>query len=85
MVNEFVPGRGPSHPSVLIRRHLGIDDEPSLIGTPLMDVKASWQDFDAKGTLRTVADLPLARSLMGMTTEGEDRLAAKVRKALDRA
>jgi len=55
------------------RHFLGIDDEPSLIDTPLMDIKPSWQDFDLQGKAGTLEQLPLVRSLAGSKTEGEER------------
>jgi PAS domain S-box-containing protein len=54
-------------------RFLGIEDEPSVINTPLMEYKPSFQDFDLQGTLGTLDELPLARSLKGLKTESEER------------
>jgi PAS domain S-box-containing protein len=52
---------------------LGIEDEPSVIGIPLLKLKPSWQDFDIQGRQGKVGELPLARSLKGQKTEGEER------------
>jgi PAS domain S-box-containing protein len=54
-------------------RFLGFEGQPSLIGTPLLGFEPSWQDFDMQGRPGKVEDLPLARSLAGMKTEGEER------------
>jgi PAS domain S-box-containing protein len=55
------------------RNFLGVEDEPSVTNTSLMELKPSWQDFDLAGKLGTVAELPLARSLAGHRTEGQER------------
>jgi len=52
---------------------LGITDEPSLINTPLMGIDPTWQDLDIQNRPSKLEDLPLARSLMGGKTEGEER------------
>jgi PAS domain S-box-containing protein len=56
---------------------LGIEDEPSVINTPLMNFKPSYQDFDLEGRLCEVEDLPLARSLIGFKTDGEERYVVR--------
>ena len=56
-----------------IQKFLGISEEPSLIGTPLNEVKPSWQDFDMLGKKTAMEDWPLARSLKGQKTEIEER------------
>jgi PAS domain S-box-containing protein len=55
------------------RRFLGIEDEPSVTNTPLMDIKPSWQDFDLQGKQGFLEELPLVRSLKGIKTEGDER------------
>jgi PAS domain S-box-containing protein len=50
------------------RRFLGIDDEPSPVGTSLFELRPSWQDFDMQGNPGTLEELPLARSLRGLKT-----------------
>ncbi len=52
---------------------LGIDDEPSLIDTPLLEIKPSFRDFDLQGREGTLEELPLVRCLKGFRTEGEER------------
>ena len=59
------------------RRFLGVEDEPSPVGTPLSELKISWQDFDLQGNPATIADLPLPRSLMGLKTFQERHLIRK--------
>jgi PAS domain S-box-containing protein len=55
------------------RRFLGIEDEASLVGTPLKDLRPSWRDFDMQGRVGEAEARPLARSLGGSRTEGEER------------
>lgn len=69
-----------SMPDALIRianqackRFLGVEDEPSIINTPLKNYKPSYQDFDLEGRPSNLEDLPLALSLRGVRTEGEER------------
>jgi PAS domain S-box-containing protein len=52
---------------------LGVEDEPSLINTSLMDLKPSFKDFNLDGTLGKTEDLPLAQSLIGIRTDGVER------------
>jgi PAS domain S-box-containing protein len=39
---------------------LGIDDEPSYVGTPLLEMAPTWKDFDADGNPVPLAEQPLA-------------------------
>ncbi|NOU17527.1 MAG: PAS domain S-box protein [Bacteroidales bacterium] len=55
------------------RQFLGIDDEPDLTNTPLMNLKISFRDFDLQGNEGFLEELPLVRSLKGIKTEGEER------------
>jgi PAS domain-containing protein len=52
---------------------LGIVDEPSFINKTLLEIIPSWQDFDINDKPGIVGELPLARSLKGQKTEGEER------------
>ncbi|MBI5832394.1 MAG: PAS domain S-box protein [Armatimonadetes bacterium] len=54
-------------------RLLGVEDEPSAVGTRLLDIQPSWRDFTADGHEQRLDQLPLARSLRGETTTGEER------------
>jgi PAS domain S-box-containing protein len=54
-------------------RFLGIEDESSKIGMSLLDISPSWKDLGVDGTPGEIKDLPLARSIMGMKTESEER------------
>jgi PAS domain S-box-containing protein len=56
------------------KEFLGIADEPSLIGTSLMDYKPSFVDCDIQGNPGMVHSLPLARALSGQKTSNEERL-----------
>jgi len=69
-----------SMPDAIIRianpasiKFLGIEDEPSVINQPLIDIIPSWQDFDMNNQPGKIEELPLARSLRGQKTEGEER------------
>ena len=42
---------------------LGIEDEPSYVGTPLSEIWPTWQDFDARGNPVAMAEHPLALAL----------------------
>jgi len=55
------------------RKFLGIDDEPSYIGTSLFDFVPSFKDIDAEGNMSLIKDLPLAWSLKGEKTYNEER------------
>jgi PAS domain S-box-containing protein len=55
------------------RRFLGIEDEPSPVGTLFSDLKPSWQDLDMQGNPATIEELPLFRSLMGLKTDPQER------------
>jgi len=59
------------------REFLGTTDEPSYIGTSLMDFKPTFLDFDREGNPGDVADLPLSRALAGKKTSNEDRLIVR--------
>ena len=48
--------------------HLGMLDEPSLIGTPLMAFKSSYTDYSEQGEVVNTTELPLARALTGSIT-----------------
>ncbi len=39
---------------------LGIEDEPSYVGRPLLAMQQTWKDFDAEGAPVRAAELPLA-------------------------
>jgi len=52
---------------------LGMQNEPTPVGTSLMDLNASWKDFDLEGKPAKTEELPLYRSLMGQKTDGEER------------
>jgi PAS domain S-box-containing protein len=55
-------------------KFLGIEDiRETLIDKPLTEFKAPFQDFDIQGIEGKFDELPLARSLMGLRTEGEER------------
>jgi len=56
---------------------LGIADEPSSIGIPLLNYKHSFKDYDQHGNPGTVDQLPLARSLKGMVTKNEERMIVR--------
>ncbi len=53
--------------------YLGINDEPSVIGKPLMSTDFSFKDYNAQGNLDSAKDLPLARALAGQKTRQEER------------
>ncbi len=55
------------------REFLGIMDEPSYIGTSLLDFNPTFKDYDVNGNPGNVSDLPLARALAGQTTTNEER------------
>ena len=55
------------------RHFLGIDDEPSVIGTSLFELKPSWEDLDMQGNPGIFEELPLPRSLRGLKTEPQER------------
>ena len=59
------------------REFLGIDDEPSLVGTSLFDFETSFQDFDTTGNLGIISNLPLARALRGESTFNEERFIVR--------
>lgn len=44
---------------------LGIDDEPSRIGKSLIDLRPTWQDFDANGNPVVWTDSPLLMAVHG--------------------
>ncbi|MFH0783604.1 MAG: PAS domain S-box protein [Pseudomonadota bacterium] len=52
---------------------LGMQDEPSVIGTSLLNFNPSFQDYNPDGKLGIIADLPLARALRGEKTVNEQR------------
>ncbi len=54
------------------RDFLGIQDEPSYVGTILGEPKQTWQDLDRDGRLVTLDELPLARALAGMTIRNKE-------------
>ncbi len=69
-----------SMPDTIIRianpacqRFLGIEDEPTIVNSNLVELKASWQDFNMEGNPGKLEELPLVRSLMGIKTEAEER------------
>ncbi|TAL29547.1 MAG: response regulator [Spirochaetes bacterium] len=60
------------------RKLLGITDEPSFIGTSLLDYVPSYRDFDVDGNPGLIRELPLARALRGEKTLNEEhRLVRK--------
>jgi PAS domain S-box-containing protein len=54
------------------REFLGIQDEPDPIGTPLLEVKQSWQDLDSDGMPLGMGELPLALAFQGVTTRNKE-------------
>lgn len=52
---------------------LGVADEPSYINSSLKDLKPSWRDYDQKGNLQKLEEIPLVRSLYGEKIENEER------------
>ncbi len=54
------------------REFLGIQDEPNPVGTPLLEVKQSWQDMDSDGTPLSTSGLPLALAFQGVTTRNKE-------------
>jgi len=77
MVLVSMPGAVFSIVNPAAREFLGMTNEPSYIGTSLMDFKPSFQDFDRDGNPGSVADLPLSRALAGKKTSNEDRLIVR--------
>jgi PAS domain S-box-containing protein len=59
------------------KEHLGMLDEPSAIGVPLMDFKASFMDYNAQGEVQTTAELPLALSVMGTRTINQEGMVVR--------
>jgi PAS domain S-box-containing protein len=55
------------------KEFLGLVDEPTYVGTPLMEFKASFIDYDLDGNAGKLEDLPLARALAGRKTVNEER------------
>jgi len=55
------------------RRFLGVEDEPSPVGTMLSELKMSWLDFDMQGVPAKSENLPLSRSLAGLKTDVQER------------
>ena len=55
------------------REFLGMMDEPSYVGTPLMNFIPTFMDYDNEGNIGHVKDLPLARALAGQKTTNEER------------
>jgi PAS domain S-box-containing protein len=59
------------------RECVGIMDEPSAIGMPLLNFKPSYQDYDVQGNAGAIAELPLARALMGQKTKNQERMIVR--------
>ncbi|MGA2141882.1 MAG: response regulator [Brevinematales bacterium] len=59
------------------RKFLGIDDEPSYVGTSLRDYKPSYENFDLNGNISKASELPLARVLAGNGIDGEERIIVR--------
>jgi len=59
------------------REFLGIQDETSPMGMPLLNFIPSYQDYDRRGHPGAVADLPLARALQGQKTNNEERMIVR--------
>jgi PAS domain S-box-containing protein len=53
---------------------LKMTNEPSLIGTSLLDFVPQFKDYDTQGNLGKIENLPLARSLSGIKTTNEERM-----------
>jgi PAS domain S-box-containing protein len=73
MVLVSMPDAVISYVNPATRHFLGIDDEPDLTNTPLMNLKPSFRDFDLQGKEGFLEELPLVLSLKGIKTEGEER------------
>ena len=52
---------------------LGIMDEPTPVGTPLLNFQPSYKDYDSQGNLGALEDLPLARALRGQKILNQER------------
>jgi PAS domain S-box-containing protein len=59
------------------REFLGVKDEPSYIGTSLMNFKPSYMDYDVQGNIGDVRDLPLARAITGQKISNEERFIVR--------
>jgi PAS domain S-box-containing protein len=69
-----------SMPDAIIRianpaciQFLNMEDEPNPVNASLLDLKATWKDYDMQGNLGSTADLPLPGALRGLRTDGEER------------
>jgi PAS domain S-box-containing protein len=54
------------------REFLGVQDEPDYVGTPLLELKQSWQDLNSDGTPLGMGELPLALAFQGVTTRNKE-------------
>jgi PAS domain S-box-containing protein len=68
-----------SYPDMIIRiansaglEFLGVQDEPSYIGQSLFEFHQTWKDFDSQGNPMTIAQMPLALALQGITTKNKE-------------
>ena len=52
---------------------VGMLDEPSAVGAPLLNFTPSYQDCDISGKVGSIPELPLARALLGQKTKNQER------------
>ena len=50
---------------------LGIEDEESYAGRPLLEIPQTWREYDLNGRSMPIAELPLARAMAGEITKNE--------------
>ena len=70
-----------SMPDMIVRiansacmKFLGTEGDPSHIGQSILDLSATWKEYDLNGNIGNLEDLPIVKCKKGIKTFGEERI-----------